>query len=582
MPERVDIMRINVYLLNKNRDIGEYIKETEDHTIYKLSITKSNIEGYFIYQERENELDWISKINNSKWLRGQQLDNVNLTKRGLLLFKLSSDVIPKEKPAIFLISFNGGVNLVKNNYIDYNFGYYIASKLVSQNRIKDYGSTDIHENIVKTNRNSSNNIPTHLIGERLVLSTIESITGYSESNDFFSGSKGLILNYPNEFDIELLQTLEYLYLEYQISEANDTDMYNKMERVKNIEEINVLNKRLCNEIQGIKTKFLSRRRSLEPTDLRSVNISIDFDSGILGYSYTGLNRTKKVYDDIDKIEYFEQLSNYLDTKAPTSENLLKKLKRDKIIAIKDMTDSSNNIEYSIYNSLVFRIPNTIKGNEKVGMLIGGNWYLVNSDYYSALNKRLECKVIRKASELDKFNFICFNKVKHETELKYNDELTTVNNGVLLDQKDYYMNKDLSERKYNGRSKIEPCDVLLYNDSDKRYYFIHNKINNNAQGISHLSTQANISTSLLLDLEASNSFIDFINNQIEEQNSTIPKLKEIRNDSFCVILGIIDKDYDKKLKTIFTILKLQALDNSITRLEQLGVEVKIKLIRDSSS
>src|SRR5690606_32779205 len=146
---------------------------------------------------------WITKINESNWLEDVQLDNTNIVKRGFLLFKLVSDAIPKE-PAIFLISFNGGINLVKNTYIDYNFGYNLASKLVSQNKIRNYGSTDIHENIIKTDRNSSNYIPKHLIGERLILSTIESITGYSDDEKFISGNKGLILNYSGEFNIELL------------------------------------------------------------------------------------------------------------------------------------------------------------------------------------------------------------------------------------------------------------------------------------------------------------------------------------------------------------------------------------------
>ena len=580
-------MRISIYLLNKNRDIKEYIKE-EAHEIYKLNVKQSNlkksnkIEGYLVYQKKENELDWITKINGSKWIvNKQQIDNINVIKRGFLLFKLTSDAIAEDKPAIFLISFNGGINLVKGIYVDYNFGYSLASKLVSKNKIRNYGSTDIHENIIKTDKNSSSFIPKHLIGESLILSTIDSITGYSDSEDFISGNKGLILNYSGEFNTELVQILEYLYLEYNEPETGDSDIYNKLKKVKNIEEIDMLNETLCEQIQEIKSVFLSRGRELLASDLRFVNISVDFNVDIIGYKYTGLNKFSKIYDEIDKIEYFEQLSKYLDMQETTTSNqLLQKLKRDKIMAIKDSMD---NIEYSLYNSLVVRLPSVSKKSEQISMLIGGNWYYVNKDYYSTLNERLESKVIREDGKLDKFSFIDFNKNTYENELKYNEEFAKVNNGVLLDEKFFNISKDISERKYNGYSKIEPCDILLFDQTENKYYFIHTKINSNTQGISHLSTQANISTNLLLDLEASNKFIYFINEQIKEQNCTnIPELREIRSNNICVILSIIDKDYDKSLKANFTILKLQALDNSIARLEQLGVEVKIKLIRDSSN
>ena len=583
-------MRISVYLLNKNRDIEEYVKDAKDIYKYKLNIEQSNnIEGYFVYQQKRNELDWITKINRSKWLK-KELDNTNIIKRGFLLFKLSESISSEEKPAIFLISFNGGINLVKNIYVDYNFGYELASKLISQNRIRKYGSTDIHENIIKTDKNSSNYIPRHLIGEKLIISTIDSITGYSDGKDFISGDKGLILNYTDEFNNGLIESLEYLYLEYIYSEKNE-DIYNRFKKVKNIEEINMLNEKLCEVIQDIKLKFISNRRELHKPDLRDVSITVDFSNKVMGYKYTGISKSTKIYDEIDEIEYFEQLSSYLNKNEINNEKLLNKLKRDKIIAIKDDSidiEDSSNEECSVYNSLVVKLPNgSTKDNEKTGMLISGNWYYVNNDYYSALSDRLQSKVIAD-NQLNGFSFIDFNKNKYdvekrEYELKYNEELAEVNNGLLLDEKLFNIGKDIKDRKYNGRSSIEPCDVLLYSDKEQKYYFIHCKINSNTQGISHLSTQANISTSLLLDLETSDKLIGFINKEIEEKNCLyIPKLEEVRNDNICVILAIIEKEHDKNLKTIFTILKLQALDNCIARLEQLGVEVKIKLIRDSSN
>lgn len=576
-------MRISIYLINENRDIEEYIKNTEEYKLYKLNIDMEGIEGFLIYQERKNELDWIRKINESGWLQNNKLDQNKIIQRGFLLFKISSDVILVEEPGIFLISFNGGIHLIESRYIDYNFGYDLASKLVSRGKVKSYGSTDIYENIIRTDKNSSGYMPKHLIGENLALSAIESITGYSDSEEFISGNKGVVLNYSGEFNNDLLKILEYLYLEYKYTE-ND-DIYNRLKKVKNINDINKLNKQMCEEIISIKDKFISRGRELKLSDLRSINLSVNFDENVIGYKYTGLNRSKKTYSELDKIEYFEQLSNYIDKEQINSKKLLEKIKRDKIIVIKESVGITEEVEYNIYNSLVYRVKRIDGKSEKVGMLISGSWYYVNSDYYSELNERLESKVVRSDSELDKFSFIDFDKKIYKDELEYNKELARINNGVLLDEKYYYMKEDIAERKYNSRSNIEPCDVLLYSEEKKKYYFIHNKINspNNTQGISHLSTQANISTSLLLDIETSENFIKFINEKIKEQNClSVPELKEIRNDNICVVLAIIDKDYDKSLKTNFTILKLQALDNSIARLEQLGVEVKIKLIKNKGN
>lgn len=160
------------------------------------------------------------------------------------------------------------------------------------------------------------------------------------------------------------------------------------------------------------------------------------------------------------------------------------------------------------------------------MLISGNWYYVNNDYYSALSDRLQNKVISE-NQLNGFRFIDFNKNKYNVE-KYNKELASINNVLLLDEEFFYLSQDIKDRKYNGRSKIEPCDALLYSDKEQKHYFIHSKINSSTQGISYLSIQANISTSLLLDLEASDEFIRFTNEKIEEKGcSDIPKTRRDR-------------------------------------------------------
>lgn len=576
-------MRLSIYLIKGYKHINDYIKKDIKVLKKNLSQNFNNGEGLFIYERIKSELDWIKKIKDSNILDSGKIDESKENTRGTLIIKLTSI----EEPTFFVLSFNGGIHLIKNHLIDYNFGYEIARKMIHSSRVKKYGSIDIHDQVMRTNKNSSNYIPNHLIGDNLILSSIESITGYSDDDKYYQGNKGLILNYAGKFDKNLLELLEFLYLNY--SKEDQDDSFNKIKKIKNIKEIETLDMYLIEKILSYKEVFLKNGRELKNNDLNDINLSINFDNKTEGYKYTGFNRTKKIYKDIDKYDYFEQLSNYIDINESNIDNakILRKIKTDKIVSIKEnIFDYDDLDEATIYNSLFININKFEKDSDYKAVLIEGNWYRVDRDYYSQLNNRLKEKIIDNKNIItNKFDFIAFNKSIHKDEEGYNKALADKNNGVCLDRKNYTIGKEIKDRKYSGYSKIEPCDVLLYDDKESKYYFLHIKINDGTQGISHLSTQANIATNLLLDKEICEDFLQHINNHIniaidKNPDINVPKLLNL-NNNFVVILGVIDKNCDKKLKKNFTVLKLQALDNSVSRLQQLGVDVKIKFIKNNS-
>lgn len=127
----------------------------------------------------------------------------------------------------------------------------------------------------------------------------------------------------------------------------------------------------------------------------------------------------------------------------------------------------------------------VKGNSTFTLCMG-NWYLVEKDYEKALNSSI-AQFAFSSLKLPNFDpdihFKYKKKIKISSENKYNEIASKKIDALLMDAQFVYVDK----------SKIEACDILT-----KDRNLVHVKRGSGFSSLSHLTSQANISTKLIFE------------------------------------------------------------------------------------
>lgn len=572
-------MRLSIYMLNKTYPdmtvISDFIiREDETNkmkqTVYRKSLKKQEIFGYddnvsalLFYEEIMRSHDWINNINEI--LQKGLIKNDWKVYRAVIIFKINRRFIA--------LSFNGGIHLIQDKYIDEEFGLNIVQKLIKKEEILEYSSIGISETIINTKKQSNINIPYYQINNRDDMSIIRSISGKTDLNGKkISGMRNLDLDFSGDLKKDLIPLLREIIDIYYLEELGPDNILikNKVNEVKNIELKKKLDLMLVDQIK----ELVQEVRSNHEINVRSIknfkfNIPNYLDGKYESFKITGLRYN---YTEIKMHEYMERLADSLRRKNKEVDNnyILKKIKRDKIIMLDANGESGP--ELTIYKSLVAEY-NLEDSDCETAILISGKWYLVNKDYYKLLSESLK-SAINLNSEIKNIKFL--DRRKSEDELEFNERLAIENEAELLDEKWYRFEDDLKGTTLNKRSKIEPCDVLKYDDQGN-LIMIHSKIGLSPAPISHLSTQANISTELILHKKSSENFINKIN-ELCGNGKGIPL--NITREKITVILLIILKDnkkIDKNVINKLTILNMRSLFDSIHNISSQGVNVVLKFV-----
>lgn len=573
-------MRLSIYLLHNQKSKTTALKnffldEYDGKRIKSKSLAGSNIPGYrkgaFFYQEfTKKQPEWINRINN-------------------LLFKPLSDeyehddiravLILKINRRHFALSFNSGISMVKSEFIDYNFGITVARKILDEQKIASYYSTDFSEKIINTNKSSDSFIPTHIINDRKSLSIVNSISGNGSGNikSRVVGKYSLVVDFKGDFKTDLIPYLTSLSNTYIDKSNQGISLLSTLSQVKEEKVNNYLNNCLFEDILAWSEylKIEENGNFIPQHLLENIFLNINYDKDeedFSGYSIDGLGYTSgKIFDVINKYDYFERFCNQIkkSSKEINEKYILNKLKRDNIYAISKDGTEKKKVD-NIYNSIIINYPLPENDTERKGILISGKWFYIPKNYYYTL----ESEVNLYKNKYQDIKLSSYLK-RDVDEDGYNKRMSEEHDLTLLDKYFYPYPQDMKIVGFKSQSKIEPCDLLKYDPETNKLTMWHIKRGTSAQGISHLTTQAETSAALLFDKEQRKDFIDFINTK----NTSLEIPNDIKPEDITIILSITKKKPENNIRNIFSLLELNSLNRCLTTLNSQGYIVSLEIIKD---
>lgn len=563
-------MKLSIYMLNATtKDISGISRfrrkpKTGESPIETKQIKKREItgcrKGLLFFQENTQTQDWLDDLN--PLLSKPFIKSNNVIYKAVLILQVNRRYMA--------ISFNNGISLVKSQYVDYDFGFLMAQKLLEKEMISAFDTVDISKRVMNISKNSPKNIPIYLIRGNTSMSTITSLTGRNNNNKVIRGKYKLELDFNPDLKLYLMETLVALSNAYYDNRVRKIDLPDNLKQITTESLLNDLDSLLAEQIQQ-NTKEFVKDKKLKDKHLKNIELNIEMN--FQPFQISGLSYSKKIFETIDKFEYFERLCWQLK-KTNKDDDLTfisNKLKRDYVIS----EDESE--RQSIYNSLIVQF-DLEKYPKLKAVLIMGKWYFVSRDYYANLIHEVD--EVRK--DTNHINFMTFTNKHSEirkgklvsSEGKYNEDLASTNSIQLFDRNLYPFDKELMERyEFKKNSTMEPCDVLKYDEQKKTLYLIHNKVHSGASGISHLVTQSSICADLLTNKDTKDHFIEYLNTTYENLN--IPK--NIPRENIVIILGIIEKKYKKDSNKLYTMLELEALTNAIEHCKSKGLRIRLQVI-----
>lgn len=162
----------------------------------------------------------------------------------------------------------------------------------------------------------------------------------------------------------------------------------------------------------------------------------------------------------------------------------------------------------------------------------------------------------------------FNSENIKSENDYNKLIGEQLSGNVFDRNCWCMLVNNDE--YNGiRGRVEPCDVLFRHNDE--FLFFHVKRYRSSFDLSHLFTQGNVSTELLLNEE---EFRQFIHDRLNEEDQG-PFIEAIKKRTFQIVFVIIfDRAPPQNGNIIKSIPILSAVNlyKTIKDFQTLGVNV----------
>lgn len=593
------MLDLSIYLTKKKNSKNsldsylkpEYFKKASVHYVDRNYLLNSeNIKGkIYVYEDKNPPLSWENVVNKlAKSKKKIIRKRPGKTKVAILL---------EVQNRVFLLSFNHGVTLLKEDYLENDFGLKINRKILNNKEIKSIKSVSLSEGIISNHRFSKKNIPTELQLDRTQLNIVNDLKGtvknevISSLNIISSGQNNLQVRVKEDkFLKKLVPFLEKTLDIYLDNEAYKDNFHweNEIKRENNTDVIKKLEKRLAEKINKmIKAIDTSPDKGISGSTLINIqfypNLPYSDETQILGLSISGIGYPGDfILKEIDEAEIFTRLARFLKEKKEDGwpeEDLINKLKRDNVYYFSE--DNERIYLEKFYSSLYFQtnLPQMAKSRH---ILFQGYWYEVPNDLYSYIEKTINDI----SSDTSGVNYIDFAKHHSRThsnqqvvrsEGEYNNDLANKANLVLFDQKNYYL-KPEHVKRYNlvPGSKVEPCDVLDYQDD--MIQMIHVKIGRNGNGVSHLLNQAHVSSILL---QKDSEFIEHIRKEIEKNIGEDIESDFISDRKIIIVLAcIVEPEYiTKKNSNTFPLLTAAGIINTVLSIRDLGFECRLIKIPD---
>ena len=435
-----------------------------------------------------------------------------------------------------------GKAMLDDSSIERNFGFKVAANLISPTRILTMDATVVESNVVNVAKQS------YKLGslgdfqmdtEKDILRGIMGDPGDDSIARMLYGKDSLIAT--KKMDIHKIKdSLEYYLSQY----GKDTYKRNGFAWVDNIMGIKdpiiigELNSKLVNDIVALKENPFAL-----PTNLTiAPNQVMDWQN--IGRIY--IDSKNYLAEDPQRIEYWPYLrciSEYSD--------IIKLLKKDKIMA--ENNDGRSIQISSVYDGILYETQHEAFGQEDRYILLLGTWYKVENNFYRSIEASVS------SIPISKLEFpLCGNS---EKEGEYNKrvvyEQAVAPSMILLDCQNYVR---------DGRTKIEPCDILT---SDLE--FIHVKKEHGSSNLSHLFFQGLVSAKFF---KQDPKYNEYISSKWKE--ATCRDDLKIQETPQVVYAIITSKETENIIEAI-PFFSLVTLENTYQDLKAMDISCFIKLI-----
>lgn len=572
--------KIKVYLLKTNKSFINYVN-AEDYKKNRRYIEKSimgpNYQSgvIYIFSKKAPTPYWGSFLNTIKKNTSPEIKFAdNYDESAIIFLKIKVDS-GSSSYRTFAITFGNSHYLLNKKDVVKDFASKVSRRLIDSKQLTSIDSITFQNSTFHTRKSSSKSLPKDKILHTKELSLIKNFHGRLKLPNLdliLGGDQGI--NIAGNFDLkeELVEILIKLTEEYFTSDdVNKFDIDELLFTVTSPQTKQTLQQMLEKKLENI----ISVKGSLDYRNLRGIDFQfpkpIDYEN-FAGFFITGLHyKDYGTYGrtSIDAIDIFDKLIvlNKKDGKFTDGEKLIKKLKACYVeVKIDNGEDIKQKFkECSLYECLVLEVIYA----EKKYLLFNGNWFEVNNDFYLKLKTEVD-SIPNMPNINPKITFPTYGNRSDKDEELYNEDLSSINSLVCLDQKNHRFNTTEMKRYFlNNYSSLEICDVLRVTDTDIE--FIHVKRKGGAGGTSHLAAQA---------VASATAFNEIRYELINHINSHFPNTLEWKNQNLHVSLVILNEKYDKTKPTssILTVLELLTIIQNTRTLKELGYSPYLKIVK----
>lgn len=483
------------------------------------------IEGKIaIAKSRSKEPEWKEILQN---FTPEKIEiPPNVSNRAVFLAKIEG--------RIMAITFGYGKSLLRDNFIERDFGVKTALNLLNKDQIRNVNSTSIENMIVYTQKQSSISTSQQDFSINQFNDILMSISGNANSaDDAISLSGKDSLSVTVKMDILELKSKLTKYLE-----AYNSDEYigNGFAWVDNVREVKEKNKK--------ENLFAELAKKIERGELEDIYIAppdiVDWE-GVKGFTLSARTYTEIGYD-IDYINYFQNVKKGVD--------LLAKLKRDYLIIV----DFEGN-EQKVCN-IMKAIITQIRLEDKMYVLIQEKWLAVDQNFYEEVHSYIKTIPI--------CNLEFKECKKDENEGDYNDRMASNSEFCV-------MNKRLISVK-GGKKQIEACDIFTKNKE-----FIHVKNKYSSSALSHLFSQGKVSAKCFMSDEV---YRENVYNIVKDKlgNEIFDFRYKPNANEYEVVYAIIDEKEKGTISERLPFFSLVNLMQAVQELDSMNMRFSVAFIK----
>ena len=446
-------------------------------------------------------------------------------------------ILVRVKRRILAILFGYGRSLIREEFVERNFGLKVALNLINPEKMKSINAATIEDVVVNTQRQASRSTGQEEFGIDIESDIMRGVTGEAldiEQFKMVTGKDALVVTSFMDL-MELKDKLELIMSSYSL-ETYKTNGFEWVDNVKEVRDPSIKELLSSRLIEDIKNKKLDDLYVTVPE-------VIDWEETI-GFCLGGMKKNRNERSsytiDIDFSEYVDKLDLKCDISA--------KLKRDRLYIM----NSNETVfsKFSLYSCLTYQV----KHDNNMYILNSDSWYIVETNFYDEIYNYVK-------NQVDNCDLSLPECLHEEREEDYSKRVCESNpNLCLMDQ------TFLSVLK--GHKKIEACDIWT---KDKK--FIHIKPKTKSAQLSHLFAQGKISALCFIEDESYRSQLY----KLVKDYTDFDPTKKPKTDDYEIVYAIIDKS-EKDICDSLPFFSLLNLMNNVRALKRMNYRCSIMKIQ----